>query len=196
MVKQKKLISTGRGDFVDAVLQLLEEGVSLREMNLRQVARRIGCAHTNAYNYFASYEELLWWSLKAALERLAAASDPVHSDLIETYIDFALDHPAWYRLIWLDPLAGSPPEEVTAYLPEPSRFFLEWLASTLGSSPDDQQVVNGARILHGFIHGELSAISANRIDDSREHFKEQLLQNAGLLYSLLFERPYPNGARI
>jgi len=30
-----------------------EEG--LRGVNLRKIAREIGCAHTNAYNYFDSF---------------------------------------------------------------------------------------------------------------------------------------------
>lgn len=103
MSKQKKLESARKEAFIDAVLSMLDEGMSLRELNLRKVAKQVGCAHTNAYNYFTSYEELLWWSLKGALERMTAMVDPEHGGLTEAYVEFALDHPAWYRLIWLEP---------------------------------------------------------------------------------------------
>ena len=186
MVKRKQGESTGRDEFVEAVLEMLDEGVQLYALNLRQVARRVGCAHTNAYNYFSSFSEMLWWALREALERLMSSTGRNNTDLIDVYIDFALEHPAWFRLIWLDTLGGSPPREVADFLSEPSDLFLSWLAGKLNLPKDDEHVVRGARMLNSFLHGELVAFTTGRLEHSTSEFREQLISNTDMLYELLF----------
>jgi AcrR family transcriptional regulator len=186
MSKQKKLTSAGKEVFIDAVLSMLDEGMNLRELNLRKVAKRVGCAHTNAYNYFTSYEDLLWWSLKGALERMASMVDPDRDDLTEVYVDFALDHPAWYRLIWLDPLGGEPPAGVAEFLPVPGRVYTRWLAARTGTAISGEELETKARIFHGYLHGELAAIAAGRVAGPEEELKKRVLTGAALLFDLLF----------
>ncbi|MBN2050633.1 MAG: TetR/AcrR family transcriptional regulator [Spirochaetales bacterium] len=186
MSKQKKLDSVGKEAFVKAVLSMLDEGVSLRELNLRTVARRVGCAHTNAYNYFTSFEDLLWWSLKGALEYMTGMVDPEHGDLVRWYVDFALDHPAWYRLIWLEQLSGTPPAGVAAYLPVPADMYTRWLMIRFGRSEKAAALELKGRILHGYLHGELAAITAGRVTGGREELTERVLTGAKELMRLLF----------
>jgi len=186
MSKQKKLESPGKESFIDAVLAMLDEGTSLREINLRKAARRIGCAHTNAYNYFASYEELLWWSLRAALEAMTSSVDPETGDIPETYVRFALDHPAWYRLIWLEPLSGDPPAEVAEFLSVPAQLYTRWLTSRFGSSFTGRELEIRGRVLHGYLHGELSAITAGRVTGTNKKMKERVLSGSALLIDSLF----------
>lgn len=217
MSKQKKLESAGKGTFVDAVLTMLDEGTGLRELNLRKVARRVGCAHTNAYNYFTSFEDVLWWSLRGVLERMVAAADGSDGNLIDAYVDFALDHPAWYRLIWTDLLKGDPPKGVAEYLPVPAGVLTRWIEERTGSvvdGPPANRQATGAttkhaetwdsgttaesdvalkiRLLHGYLHGELSAITAGRVDGSRSELRERVLVGAARLFQLLFHMPYSN----
>ena len=185
MSKQKKLESAGKEAFIDAVLSLPDEGTGLREINLRKAARRVGCAHTNAYDYFTSYEELLWWSLRGALEQLTAPVNPDKDDLVEAYVDFALKHPAWYRLIWVEPLTGDPPPEVAAFLPVPSRQYTRWLERISGALSGEDLELRG-RILHAYLHGELAAITAGRVPGDREEMKKRVMSGASLLFRLLF----------
>ncbi len=186
MSKQKKLESAGKEAFIDAALFLLDEGMNLRELNLRKVAKRVGCAHTNAYNYFTSYEELLWWSLKGALERMTAGVDPVHDDLTEAYVDFALEHPAWYRLIWLEPLGGKAPKAVAEYLAVPAQSYTRWLSARTGTEIAGTEMETKARIFHGYLHGELAAITAGRVGGTKQELKKRVLTGAALLFDLLF----------
>ena len=192
MVKKRKLPSAGRVVFIEMVLEMLDEGTALREMNLRQIARRIGCAHTNAYNYFASFEELLWWSLREALERMVGKNSTGEEEqrheanLIESYVDFALAHPAWYRLIWMEALGGIPPRGVEEYLKVPGVLYQKWLAEHVGRDPDDPVLVSGARILHGYLHGELAAITTGRGHGTTEELKLQVLEQSDRLLDLLF----------
>jgi len=187
MSKQKKLYSAGKDAFVKAVLDMLDEGASLRELNLRKVARRVGCAHTNVYNYFESFENLLWWSLKHALEHMASMVDPAQGDLVSSYVDFALDHPGWYRLIWLDPLSGNPPAGVAEYLPVPAEILTRWVEDRAGGASDTSEKI---WIFHGYLHGELSAITAGRVTGRREELTERVISGAGRLFRLLFNTNY------
>jgi AcrR family transcriptional regulator len=185
MGREKKLSSAGRESFVDAVLDMLDEGTGIRDLNLRAVAKRVGCAHTNAYNYFASFEELLWWSLRGALERMIEFTDPETEDLVAGYIAFALEHPAWYRLIWLDPLGGEPPASVKEYLPVPAGVFERWVEEHLGGARGID-VERATRILHGYLHGELAAIVSGRLAGSRDELTERVQSGADVLIGALF----------
>lgn len=185
MGREKKLASAGRDSFVDAVLGMLDEGTGIREVNLRAVAQRIGCAHTNAYNYFASFEELLWWSLRGALERMVGFTDPEAEDLIDGYIAFALEHPAWYRLIWLDRLGGDPPPEVKEFLRVPANVFETWVSEHLGSGRT-VGLEEATRILHGYLHGELAAIVSERLAGSRVGLTKRVRTGADTLIRTLF----------
>ncbi len=178
--------------FIDMVLIMLEEGKSLREINLRQIAKRIGCAHTNAYNYFESYEQLIWYSLEEAQLRMligGGIKDPSHIDydtlpnIFESYIDFVIAHPAWYRLIWMDRLIGPPPLEIRGSLVLPGDILNRWMRER---HPDSNQTVKKTGILHSFLHGELSKYVTNRRLEEISSYKEQLLEDLRLLENLLF----------
>ncbi len=186
MSKRKKLESAGKEAFINAVLIMLDGGMNLRELNLRKVAKRVGCAHTNAYNYFTSYEELLWWSLKGALERMTAGVDPERDDLTEAYVKFALEHPAWYRLIWLEPLGGKAPKGVAEYLQVPGQVYNRWLSARTCMEISGKEMETKSRIFHGYLHGELAAITAGRVGGLKQELKKRVLTGAELLFDLLF----------
>jgi len=185
MGRERKQSSVGREAFVGTVLEMLDEGVGIRELNLRAVARRVGCAHTNAYNYFASLEDLLWWSLRGALERMVGFADPATDDLVARYIEFALEHPAWYRLVWLDPLGGPPPGEVAEFLRVPADVFARWVALRLGGG-GDVELELATRVLHGYLHGELAAIVSGRVTGGPDELFGRVRSGADALVRALF----------
>ncbi len=201
MAKRNSPGSPGAERFTMTVLEMLDQGTAVREVNLRTVARRVGCAHTNAYNYFASLEELLWWSLREALEQMvrgadAGAGQPTGTaDPLLRYIDFALEHPEWYRLVWLVPLNGPPPPEVLAYLPIPGQMLGEWLGGYLaerGAVPQEADVQEGARILHRYIHGELAIRTTGRLSEPAAQFRRSLVNTTARLFQQLFAVPWPD----
>jgi len=185
MGRERKLALPGREAFVRATLEMLDEGTGIRELNLRAVAKRVGCAHTNAYNYFASFEELLWWSLRGALERMIAFADPAQDDLIARYVEFALEHPAWYRLVWLDALGGTPPGEVAGFLRVPADVFARWVNERLGRGQGVDPDL-ATRVLHGYLHGELAAIVSGRVAGTGDELRERVRSGASALIRALF----------
>ena len=92
---------------------IAEEGGSL-SVNLRAISRRMGCAHTNVYNYFASYGDLLWAAFRRALRvygeyliarpRRRPGRPPSTCDrAIANLASFPQQNPGLYRFIGSDP---------------------------------------------------------------------------------------------
>ena len=183
-----------RETFEHAVLTLLDRGATPRTLNLRAVAREVGCAHTNLYNYVSSYPELLWWTVRAALGRLMelteGAGTPDGTDLIDGYVRFAVAHPAWYRLIWIDALEGDPPPEVAAYLAVPQQAFLAWMARRTGGTAGDEGFLRDVSLVHGYLHGELAAFVAGRLAVRPDEEVARIRAGVARLFPLLFDTEY------
>ena len=104
--------------YIEATLALIDESHGITGVDLRKVSRSLGCAHTNIYNYFDSYADLLWHVLVEVMERLMDHTKKETAGIydkrqafrvfIGSQIDFALSHPGWYRFLWMDPLKGKP----------------------------------------------------------------------------------------
>jgi AcrR family transcriptional regulator len=103
-----------RDRFIDETMALVAEKGGFGEVNLREISRRVGCAHTNVYNYFANLEDLMWAAFDRTLDRYADAltrgldtsKSPLRCfrALIGNMISFAVDNPGLYRFISSDPI--------------------------------------------------------------------------------------------
>jgi AcrR family transcriptional regulator len=101
-----------RQSLIDAAIALIsEEGIG--DLSLRQVARRAGVSHNAPYRHFEDKEALLatvagqgFQSLRAAMESAQQVIPSDSSQRLEAigiaYVNFALAHPAYYRLMFGD----------------------------------------------------------------------------------------------
>lgn len=180
--------------FIDATLELIAaEGGSIG-VNLRAVSRRLGCAHTNAYNYFDSYGELLWGAFRRALRiygeflihDLDQDLEP-RAYLQRTLVNlarFPQQNPGHYRFIASDPvdlasIPGDVMETVTA--------MKHWLADVVaaaapGAGHDEAR--EAADVMLAYIDGEtLNLINGRAIPD--EDLEGRMVANAVRLFDLL-----------
>jgi AcrR family transcriptional regulator len=98
-------------DAIFAAAEGLLLEVGYENFSLRQVAERIGYTPTTIYRYFADRDALIFALTDAGFrefgERLTAAAasdvDPRGAILAlgQAYIQFGLDHPVYYRLMFL-----------------------------------------------------------------------------------------------
>src|ERR1700719_4327088 len=111
-----------RAALVGAAMDLLEEGGEA-ELSLRAVARRAGVSPAAPYRHYADRESLV--SAVAAVgyrelaERLAAAhptpSTPEQlASVAVAYVQFALDRPALFRIMFGEPCDHDNDERVAA----------------------------------------------------------------------------------
>ena len=185
-----------RRHLISIALEMIEESGAV-ELTLRGIAKRAGVSHTAPYRHFSDKEDLLTGVAREGVslmlseinERLdASAGDPLTRFKLcgLSYIDFAIHHPAHFRVMFARPRNGvAVPDELK---PESSLFFQLFI--DVISECWEQKLLQGAsphRIalsawsqVHGFallfINGHLHGGAME--EGSIESMKR------GLLYSL------------
>lgn len=159
--------------YVTEALRQIDLAGDLHGLTLREVSRRLGCAHTNAYNYFEDLPALLWRARAAALERqIEAASTPLQrrrspraafEACVASQVDFALQHPGWYRAIWLDRLEGPPPADVVRLLERATEVILELVSLLAPGELPPARAREVAEVFHTYLHGALCKAIAGRV---------------------------------
>ena len=181
---------------LEVTLELIDENGGLAGVDLRKVSRALGCAHTNIYNYFDNYPDLLWHVLVEAVERLvnhtktAMAKTRPGRDAFRVFIgsqiDFAQAHPGWYRFIWMEPLPGAPREDLVPKLARPADDFARHLAALAPAGTPAKTIARAAEIVHGFLHGVLSRLVAGRyIQGADPGLRAKTIADAELVFQLL-----------
>ena len=113
--------SITKEQIIKTTLDLLKDESDIRNVNLRRIARVMGCAHTNLYNYFPSFNELLW-EAHIEIENKFVGQISLNIDSAENYnvrlyqFYFALsglylDNKGWFRLLWMDYIDDKRPEK-------------------------------------------------------------------------------------
>ncbi len=185
--------------FVEATLEAIaEEGGSL-EVNLRGISRRVGCAHTNAYNYFDGYPDLLWAAFRRALriygEHLTRGLDagmPPHAYLetvVGSLASFPQQNPGLYRFIGSDPID---PSAIPADIMDTVVAMKQWFSSVVAAAADPAVELVEARtaadIILAYVDGEtLNLINGRAVPD--EDLGGRIVANALRLFELLAGRP-------
>jgi AcrR family transcriptional regulator len=165
-----------RAACVGAALELLEEG-GARALSLRAVARRAGVSPAAPYRHYADREALV--SAVAAVgyrelaERLVAAHPaPATPEQLASvavaYVQFALEQPALFRMMFGEPCDRDNDERVAAtaavslYLREiVARCFPQADAEAL--APAIWALVHGLAFLH--LDGKLDASTPSAVAD-------------------------------
>lgn len=181
--------------FVETTLHLIAEVGGAGPVNLRQVSRRMGCAHTNLYNYFASFQDLLWAAFRRTLSIYGAwlTQDLDDSLEAEEYLrrvlvnlaSFPQAHPGLYRFIASDRLPMSEiPEDILDTVSLMKRWLSEtlWAVSKSGLDPDE--AVDIADIVLAYVDGETSNLINERVVPG-EDIHSRIVDNALRVYRLL-----------
>ncbi|WP_185648784.1 TetR/AcrR family transcriptional regulator [Clostridium sp. DJ247] len=184
---------------IETTLRLIEEKEGIKDVNLREIAKNIGCAHTNLYNYFNSLDEIFWEALGQVILKmidysetnLTTETDPEEKFylLLSNIIDFSMDHPGWYRLIWLESIGGKPSIEVIKILDTSDEGFNEAIIKASNNKLSEEKASLIGDILHGYLHGELCKWINNRsFINSIEKTKMNIFSNLKYLYKLLIQQ--------
>ncbi len=165
-MRTKKLDNNTYIKYVEAMLELISEKGGLTGVNLRMASKRVGCAHTNAYNYFDGYDGLIFAAYDKALVlyglAVAKGLDEIEDGgqyfitFIKNIITFALENPGYYRFIGSDSfnLGGLSMETIQKAI-ELKAFFLDVFYSVTKPSLSKEEADENANILMSYIDGEL-----------------------------------------
>lgn len=187
---------------IDEALNLIKDNEDIRSINMRQIARNLGCAHTNIYNYFDSFENLLY---EAHISLLKIASDSVHGKMLQTdshslklqyffseFVDFYLNNKGWFRLAWVETIGSSIPKNNELATIQTVNDFADNLIDIWehihNTRPSKKKMKYALHNVHCYIHGEISIYIANRsLITEQNTFKKYVVEQSVKILRLLLE---------
>ena len=180
--------------FIETTLELIAESGGSTQVNLRQIARRVGCAHTNVYNHFSSFEDLLWAAFRRVLEDYARyllhdldaglETDEYLRRLITNLVTYPQNKPGHYRFIGSDPVGpGGFPDDI---LETVSVLKTQLIDAFQAAAPwaDPAAAEEACNIIYAYIDGETFNVINDRIVPG-EDIRGRIVANALRLFSLL-----------
>ena len=183
--------------FVETTLELISESGGSLGVNLREIARRMGCAHTNVYNYYDSFDDLLWSAFRRVLDDYSdfwardldesLARDEYLRRLITNLVAYPQQHPGLYRFIGSDPIsAGDFPDDILdTVVAMKQQLFAAFRNCAPGT---DVTVVDEAcNIVYAYIDGETFNLINERVVPG-EDVAGRTVGNAIRLFGLLTEQ--------
>lgn len=158
---------------IDTALALLDiDGMTV---NFRDIARKLNCAHTNLYNYFDSFEALLWEAQEEIMQRLqnkieeslghTALSEEKLAAFWDALIDFYLLHKGWFHLVWFEPIHSPRPKAHYDRTVSMVDAMVEALTAAFEHAESESNALSMRMNLHNinaYILGELSIYLAGR----------------------------------
>jgi AcrR family transcriptional regulator len=181
--------------FVETTLDLITEEGGAGPVNLRQVSRRMGCAHTNLYNYFPGFQDLLWAAFRRTLSIYGAWLTQELDDSLEpqeylrrvlvNLASFPQTHPGLYRFIASDRLPMSEiPEDILDTVSRMKQWLSETLRAVSGSELDPEEAAAIADMVLAYVDGETLNLINERVVPG-EDVHSRIVGNALRIYRLL-----------
>lgn len=164
---------------VDKALEIIERTEELGSFNMRKLARELGCAHTNIYNYFDSFDSLLWTVAANAMQVMSEKIfiDETLKGFMGRYLDFAFEHSGLYRLIWFYKIGTHMPDHLKEFFLYPTLKSVEIYKREMGSTAGED--FEAIQVALAYAHGEIAMALNKRIDISDlESWKKRVLKNA------------------
>ena len=194
MVKKKRTGPTAER-YIETTLELVIEQGGSSHVNLREISRRIGCAHTNVYNYFESREDLLWHAMRRVLQQygdaMTSGLDETESPssnfrrLMRNLVEWSVNNPGMHRFISSDPIK---PEEIPQDIVENVSILKSWLTQMLKTIADNrldgEELRDLVDIMLGYLDGEVFNLINGRVLPG-EDIAGRVIHNLERLFSLL-----------
>jgi AcrR family transcriptional regulator len=190
--------------FVEEMLGLVAEKGGSRDVKLREVSRRVGCAHTNVYNYFTSFADLRWAAFLRTLRLYEAAivdglDDSLPSldylrRLVTNLVAFPEENPGLYRFIGSDPIDfDAMPAEIVDTVVTMKRWLVD---AFVACAPEAvaTEAEEACTIVHAYIDGETLNLINGRVVPG-EDVEGRIVDNSLRLFELLTEPRVLEGTR-
>lgn len=194
MAKKKKSGLTA-DLYIEATIGLIAEKGGSADVNLREISRRVGCAHTNAYNYFESLEDLLWHALRKVLLQYGDAMYCGLDDslsprayfrrMFRNMVEWSVGNPGLHRFISSDPID---PEQLPRDIIETVIEMKQWIVKTLKALARDR--VQGddlerlVDVTLGYLDGEVFNLINGRVLPG-EDIAGRVIDNLERVFTLL-----------
>jgi AcrR family transcriptional regulator len=155
----------------------------------------MGCAHTNVYNYFAGFQDLLWAAFRRTLSVYGAwlirdLDDSLEPDdylrqVLVNLATFPQAHPGLYRFIASDRLPmGDIPTDILDTVSDMKRWLSKALQAASNSDIDLDDAASIADIVLAYVDGETLNLINERVVPG-EDVHGRIVDNALRIHRLL-----------
>lgn len=181
---------------------MIDQNHGAAHINMRAITRAAGCAHTNVYNYFDSYSDLLYAAMLRTMEMLVlftqkhvgtkARTYEHFSDFINAQIEFAVQHQGLFWFFWLERLPGAVPEEIKNFAQKLKNRFAELVLNCSDGKLTENEAMEISVVLHSYLHGEIcKMISTRELEKSGfDETKQRIKANVDRLLKLLINNKW------
>jgi AcrR family transcriptional regulator len=194
MVKKNRTGPTSER-YIEATLELVVERGGSAQVNLREISRRIGCAHTNVYNYFESREDLLWHAIRRVLKLYGDAisfgldeSKSRHTNFqqfIRNMVEWPVQNPGLHRLLSSDPLN---PAQIPQDIIDAVTIMKDWITQVFKVLANDriegEDLESLVDIMLGYLDGEIFNLINGRVLPG-EDIAGRVINNLERLFAIL-----------
>ncbi len=193
----KKNIS--KDQIIETTLELMKNKNNLQGLNLREIARTLGCAHTNLYNYFPSYNDLLWEAhtaiLEASMEILTKKLNTAKNAelrltcFFEAFVETYLNNKGWFWLVWHEYIDGVRPQKYIEALERTNEILHSHLSEIwndiYGKHPYADTTKRILHNTHCYIVGEISnhLLGRDLIEDETK-LKDYIIREAVSMFRM------------
>ncbi len=193
VVKQRSGPTAER--LIEETLALIAERGGSQDVKLREVARRVGWAHTHVYNYFASFEDLLWEAFRRTLRLYAEhivrdLDDSLRPAdyfrrLVTNLASFPQENPGLYRFIGSDPIdVERIPGDILDTVSTVKKWLFDAFQALCGPTVNPTDAAEFCNITYGYIDGEMFNYINGRVVPG-EDIPGRIVTNSVRLLSLL-----------
>lgn len=190
-VENMKNIS--KEQILDASIELMKDSDNLQNLNLRKIAKNLGCSHTNIYNYFSSYTDLLWEAHSELNRRIVDSiidkventntSEEKLNCMFSSIANEYLSNTGWFRFIWMYYIGDERPEKHVKEIDEIVKNLVTCgmkIAEDLWKiKKSENEVFNALHNSHCYMIGEITNfISKRRIIENEIELKRYLIEQA------------------
>ncbi len=181
--------------YIEGTLALIAERGGSTQVNLREISRRIGCAHTNAYNYFEGLEDLLQHAFRQVIRQYGEAitsgldgnlsGHAFFRRMVRNMIEWSIQNPGLHRFISSDPLD---PEQLPNDILETVIRMKKWIAQVLEvlacERLNEQGLTRMVDVILGYLDGEVFNLINGRFLPG-EDIAGRVIDNIERLFELL-----------
>jgi AcrR family transcriptional regulator len=187
---------------IDTALAIIDKHQGVKKLNFRDIARELGCAHTNLYNYFPSFDMLLWTAQETIMKRLQYGINESVTIALEpetkllaffcSFLDFYLEHEGWFKLAWFEQLGSPRPQAHYDHTVSTVNVLLESLLDISQQLHPSEISLEQMRLylhnIHCYVLGELSIFFTGRnLFQEKASFRAYVLEQSVKMLKLLIQ---------
>lgn len=195
---RKKLDGMTKEDIIETAIRLIDSKGGASNVNLREIARTVGCSAPNIYNYFINMDDLLNTVLIRICDdfktNIQEKTKEINNDedflkvVFRAYIEYAVENSGRLNIYHFEKLNFTISTEAEASARSVGEHMASLLFTGLNQRLPYDKVTTINGILHCYIIGALSNYITGRISiDDKEHFIKEMVDTSKRIFNSLVQ---------